>query len=535
MNRGKNVEPILSGQKILNIKYNDYIQFIDSLNYLPMALSSFNKAFGLNSDVYGCKGFSPYMFNTKANWNYEGSVPSVEYFDLSRFNKEKQKEFFEWHNTLTTKNYVYNQRNELIKYCLQDVRLLQAGCLRFMNDILNLTGVNPFHQCITLSQLVLCIFRKKFMKPNSLGISPPNGYTSNQNQSVIGKKWLLYKKKTVDPDIDFEVRLQPSGILVDGYSQTTQTCYEFNGCWWHGHSCIQNISPKSYVQSAYSKHKLLERCESTKYKLKRLTDLKYTVVTEWECVFKEFLKTNPEINNKINAYSEIIYEPLELRDAVCRVESFCVYHKAKQNQRIRYLDFCSMYPFTMFTKVYCKDNPIRITRGMECPTDITSLHGIFKGRVVAPKSLFMPLLPFRVNKKLFFTLCASCSIKNQITLCEHNEFERSMYGTWCLVEIREAVIKYKYKILETTEIWEYETEQYSSETKTGGLFSNYMKCFLKLKQEASGYPSPCTTDEDKKNYILEFAKNNGIEMDPDRISVNASYRSLSKLLVNSLW
>lgn len=124
-----------------------------------------------------------------------------------------------------------------------------------------------------------------------------------------------------------------------------------------------------------------------------------------------------------------------------RVETFCVYYEAKPNERIRYLDFCSMYPFTMLTKVYCKGNPIRITRGMDCPTNIDSINGVFKGRIVAPKNLFIPLLPFRSNKKLFFTLCTSCSNKNQITVCEHNDFDRSMYGTWCLVEVREAVMK----------------------------------------------------------------------------------------------
>lgn len=97
-----------------------------------------------------------------------------------------------------------------------------------MNDILTLTNVNPFHQCITLSQVVLCIFRKNFMIPDSLGICPSGGYGSKQNQSIIGNKWLLYNKKYYDSDISFEV--QPCGILVDGYSEISGKCYEFNGC-----------------------------------------------------------------------------------------------------------------------------------------------------------------------------------------------------------------------------------------------------------------------------------------------------------------
>ena len=39
------------------------------------------------------------------------------------------------------------------------------------------------------------------------------------------------------------------------------------------------------------------------------------------------------------------------------------------------------------------------------------------------------------------------------------------------------------------EVWHFdETEQYDPETKTGGLFSDYVNTFLKMKQEASGWP-----------------------------------------------
>lgn len=172
MKRNWLVEPTLNGQKILTIRYNEYIQFIDSLNYLPMPLSNFNSAFGLNPDIYGCKGYSSYMFNTKANWNYEGIIPSIEYFDLSRFNEEKKKEFL---------------------HCTQDVRLLQAGCLRFMEDIMNLTDVNPFQQCITLSQVVLCIFKKNSWFRIRLGFVLQAGMVQNKINRELEKNGYYIK------------------------------------------------------------------------------------------------------------------------------------------------------------------------------------------------------------------------------------------------------------------------------------------------------------------------------------------------------
>lgn len=80
------------------------------------------------------------------------------------------------------------------------------------------------------------------------------------------------------------------------------------------------------------------------------------MVSEWECVFKEFLKNNPEINKELDSAPEVLHDPLNLRDSVYggRLETFCVYYEVQPNECIRYLDFCSMYPFTMLTKVYCK-------------------------------------------------------------------------------------------------------------------------------------------------------------------------------------
>ena len=47
-------------------------------------------------------------------------------------------------------------------------------------------------------------------------------------------------------------------------------------------------------------------------------------------------------------------------------------------------------------------------------------------------------------------------------------------------------------------VWHWsQTEKYSEETKTGGLFTEYVNTFLKIKQENSGYPEWCKTEEQK--------------------------------------
>ena len=80
-----------------------------------------------------------------------------------------------------------------------------------------------------------------------------------------------------------------------------------------------------------------------------------------------------------------------------------------------------------------------------------------------------------------------------------------------------------------------EMAQYNKETKTGGLFSGYVNGFLKIKQEASGWPDWCVTNDDKSRYISMDHEREGILLDKDKIQKNSGLRSLAKLMLNSFW
>ena len=100
-----------------------------------------------------------------------------------------------------------------------------------------------------------------------------------------------------------------------------------------------------------------------------------------------------------------------------------------------------------------------------------------------------------------FYLCRTC-----VQTCSTGEFthkedaERALTGTWVMDEVRLAVEK-GYRILEIYEVYEYEVTQYNPETGAGGLFVDYINTFLKLKAEASGYPSWVRSPEDEELYV----------------------------------
>jgi hypothetical protein len=64
-------------------------------------------------------------------------------------------------------------------------------------------------------------------------------------------------------------------------------------------------------------------------------------------------------------------------------------------------------------------------------------------------------------------------------------------------------------------VYQYEVTQYNPDTSDGGLFVEYINTFLKLKAEASGYPSWVQTPADKELYIRQFFESEGIQLDRD--------------------
>uniref|UniRef100_A0A2D4PM34 DNA-directed DNA polymerase n=1 Tax=Micrurus surinamensis TaxID=129470 RepID=A0A2D4PM34_MICSU len=105
--------------------------------------------------------------------------------------------------------------------------------------------------------------------------------------------------------------------------------------------------------------------------------------------------------------------------------------------------------------------------------------------------------------------------------------ERALTGTWCTVELN-VVVEKGYRIAEIYEVWHFER-------KAKNLFSEYINLHLRQKQEASGYPEWCKTEEDKERYVRDYKKNEGVQLRQEHIEFNPAKRQIAKLFLNSLW
>ena len=87
-----------------------------------------------------------------------------------------------------------------------------------------------------------------------------------------------------------------------------------------------------------------------------------------------------------------------------------------------------------------------------------------------------------------------------------------------------------------SQVYHYDQwEQYDGSDPKTGLFTGYINSFLKIKQEASGWPDWVKSEADQDTYIDRYQDNEGINLDKESIKKNGGLRTLAKLMLNSFW
>ena len=136
--------------------------------------------------------------------------------------------------------------------------------------------------------------------------------------------------------------------------------------------------------------------------------------------------------------------------------------------------------------------------------------GIIKGKFVPPKNLYHPVLPVRINGKLMFPLCYRCAEKENKEECKCSMSDRAFIYTYCTPEV-EVALNMGYIIAEIYEVLHWpDSSEHDKQIPDSGLFTKYVNTFLKLKQQASGFPSHISTEEEKDEYIQMYIDNEGI-------------------------
>jgi hypothetical protein len=602
---------VFAGSKIMSLKINEglNIQFIDSLNFMPVALKKLPSAFGLQIEsefddiniTEITKGDFPHKMNTRENQNYIGEWPSLQMYGVDFMSDANREKFIQWHSEQQGK--IFDLQAELEAYCKVDVSILRMACIKFRDLIMEITKqvdvdgeilgqVDPFAQ-ITIASTCMQIFRVNFIeeyyyvtlsdgragsavfksgiwKLNGDNFSPEDivekeyqssniaqipsvGYIRNTNHSAASIAWIEWIAKKYNITISHArnngektIKCGPHNYIADGYydrdilysdhsqnSQNSQkykaTVFEYNGCRFHGCPCLQMMSvfdPKSH-------HTMNELNKLTKKKKSDLESAGYRVISIYECEFNAQVKDDPDLRNFVNSLD--IPKRMKIRDSFYggRTSGFKLHYKVAADEEILYLDVCSLYPFINKVAKMPVGHPEIINKNFD--PHFKNYFGFAHVKILPPHNLYIPVLPVRVDGKLMFPLCTHCAINCNQGDCTHSDDERCITGVWCTPEII-AALEAGYKLVKIYEVYHYaHTSQYDAEKKTGGLFSDQVNLFVKLKTEASGYPDNVTTEDEKEAYIHEVYEKVGVELEKDKIKTNPALRSISKICCNSFW
>ena len=533
------INQLTVGAKVLSFTSGP-LKFIDSLSFLPMPLASFPATFNLNELK---KGFFPHLFNTPENQQYVGRIPDLEFYDPDSMMSSKKEELINWHVEQVRRNVQFNFKEELISYCQSDVQLLKQGCQAFQEEFQREAGFNPMEKCFTIASACNLYWRKCHLEPNTIAVEPVRGWRgANINHSLKALQWLyfreqLFPKNGASADRiqhvrnggEQTVRTDTNIYFVDGYDVTTKTVYEFHGCLFHGcPTCYPVRDIKHYCAPDRTMQELYNATEAKRMALLRAG---FNVLEIWECQWDEQVRTNEAVQRFLASFD--LVAPMNPRDAFYggRTGAVSLHAKAGEGEEIRYCDINSLYPWVNKTCKYPIGHPHIITQPID--QDIQSYFGLALVDILPPPALFHPVLPVRCGGKLTFPLCASCvKEEQQKTLlqrthyCQHTDAERTVRGTWCTPEIEKAIEK-GYTLVHIHEVWHFP----ESQRKTG-LFAEYVKKWLKTKQEASGWPSQCVNIEQKRLYIQEYHEREGIRLDSSQIAKNPGRKAIAKLMLN---
>jgi hypothetical protein len=92
---------------------------------------------------------------------------------------------------------VFDNRRVLESYCQNDVNVLWEACRELRHDFIQIGNIDVFLESITIASACNNVLLKRFLKPNTIGLIPPGGYSGSFNYSNKAMMWLVYRKQSI--------------------------------------------------------------------------------------------------------------------------------------------------------------------------------------------------------------------------------------------------------------------------------------------------------------------------------------------------
>lgn len=413
--------------------------------------------------------------------------------------------------------------------------------MSFRSLISNVTGIDPLTRAFTLAGVSLEIFKTKSLQENEVGVTPANSYHLPRQYSAEAAALFDYVEDAFNVSLKREVKIGKfyvDALLTAENKDQKDIIFEFFGCFFHG--CPKCYSEQLKKQTS-TKSLLAQRHANTLKRISYFTEkLNYSLVIIWGCELAKLLEKESMshlrqyIQERKKFYKFIKHSGgVDVRKSYKGGRTNCIRflceteidQKNNCRERIAYKDIISLYPHCLRNRVYPLSHPILIDRNIDLKK-VDQFFGFMFVKILCPNRCYLPLLHYTVDGKLLFPACRTCA-ENATLVCNHSRSERALIGTYTTVEIGEA-LSMGYELMEVYQVLRYKQ-------KSDHLFKDYVDTWIKLKAEASGYPSDCITDAQKAAFVDDFKQHENVELDPSKIENNAGLRFISKSILNSLY
>lgn len=142
--------------------------------------------------------------------------------------------------------------------------------------------------------------------------------SSGNSKTAMG--WLAWRQKELDDGggggrivhegNGREVRLGARRLPVDGFDASSNTAYQFHGCFWHGHPCDTNEGVETHPVRAKPMRELLEETRRNEEYVRRLG---YRLVVVWECEWRRRVNEEGRIKGFLRRFFVEHYPPSRSR------------------------------------------------------------------------------------------------------------------------------------------------------------------------------------------------------------------------------
>lgn len=545
-NPNKKLKIICSGNKIFRLimqggsEFKE-IRFIDSYNFIPMALDKVGDALSLPDAIrQKGKGYFPHGYNRIENYiKSRITLPPKKDYYADGMMAAKHDKFVKWWDD--NKNTSFDLPEQLRIYGQNDVDLLLHALVKYRQLVREITQNkfdDVYYRCITLAASTMRDIRMNHLKEETIAVIPRRGYTRQETQSKFALKFLKWYSSGTGINVQHrdnggEKKIHLSNgkrVRVDGYIERGKKIIEVHGCYWHG--CpLHNWKRDEPLPDCKTPQRLYQDSEQ---RIKALEADGYNVQVFWECKIKTMLKEDAKMKEFFDNCPDT--NPIQFDEAFYggRVNTHSLYANAKDG-KIFYTDIQSLYPYILFYSEFPVGIPkhkfINEPQIWNSPQDVPE-KGIWKVFVVPPKKLNLPVLPLKVKGSLMFPLCSKCANSNASNRwckhikCKHSDEERGFMSTSTHIELQKALEKgYQVRHVYDAYVW----DEWSTE-----LFKDYIKKNLKVKIEASGVPNNMS-DSDKVKYANEIFQKYGFNIDTTNWKLNEGLRTIAKLRLNSSW